>query len=92
MRLPADWDCEEHCPSGLFCRRCRDIMLVPTRAFRVLATGIVEQLYVCQGCLWGHTVRYDPHKPGQYIVCELISPGQSRFGYVLSKNRKKGGG
>lgn len=76
MGLPKDWDAEKDGPFRVLCGRCRKYQCEPTRSYKLLITGIVEQLYICPVCHWGTVVRYDPAEPRRHIPCQSISPGR----------------
>lgn len=89
MGVPKDFDALKDGPTAPRCGRCHNIFCKPTRAYRLLQTGIVEQLYICQGCCWGVVVRYDPVKPEQYVACSYVTPGKSWDGIMIRKSLGK---
>lgn len=89
MPLPEGFDAARHSPDPGVCRRCRQGGLKPTKAYKLTTTGIVEQLFLCQVCLWGTTIRYDPLKPAQYLLVSYVSPG-TKWGWATVPGKKKG--
>lgn len=91
MALPKDWDALVDGPVSVYCFRCKSIACKPTRAYRLLTTGILEHLYLCQGCMWGSVVRYDPLKAEQFIVANYVTPGKKWQWLTLAKPPQRSG-
>ena len=73
MAIPTRFDPLEDGPVNVSCPECRTIYCRPTLCRRTTDTGIMQQLYYCQGCLRGVVVRYDPADPLRHIKCQTVS-------------------
>lgn len=89
MPLPKDFDWQVGGPSAVQCPKCRNYTVGPTRIFSLLQTGIVEQWYQCDCCCWSFLLRYDPQRPAQFIVTQLLTPLKDKQGRI-SKRLKFG--
>jgi hypothetical protein len=89
MAIPTNFDAMLHGPSRVHCFKCKTIACKPTKAYKLLPTGALEHLHVCQGCLWGCVVRYDPLTPERFIVANYVSPGKKWQWLSLAKPADK---
>jgi hypothetical protein len=91
MPLPDNFDLSRDSPNPGMCRRCKQGGLKPTLAYKMLTTGIVEHLYICRVCGWGHCYRYDPADTAHYLLCNYVTPGNKFAAWkvpVVSNKRK----
>jgi hypothetical protein len=85
MPVPSDFDATRHGPLAVTCSHCRQGVLSVTPAYRLTQTGVVDHLHLCPYCGWGIVLRYDPAEPTKYIVLQWLSPGQSKFSFVIPR-------
>ena len=83
-------------PKGpIKCPLCGYGRLTQTGEYRALQTGIWERLDWCEECMHSFSVRFDPKKDAQYILCDVYYPIRSKNGKVrprLAFPRKRIGG